>query len=414
MTTTKTPARPRRELIAWRNAVFVIFALSGIGLSSWTARVPGVRDALHLDTAQMGLLILTLSGGAVLGLVGAAPTLTRIGAKRGMVTSLCLVAIGLVLVGVGTTIAPSVPIVAIGLVLSGYGNGSVDVMMNVEAAAAEREVGKTIMPLMHACFSMGAVIGAGIGAGAAALNISIFVHLIVIAAIIIVGVFIAVTFVPLRAQLGDEPSEHSEQSGVGASVDRPGFGERLKAALMVWADWRLILIGVVMLGMAFAEGSANDWLALAVVDGHHQDNATGAAVFGVFVVAMTVGRVAGGPLVDRLGRVAAIRITAALGVVGLLIFILGGPLWIVIIGAILWGIGASLGFPLGMSAAADDEKNAAARVSAVAMIGYCAFLVGPPLIGFLGQAFGILGALFVIFVLLIASGLAAPAVRKRD
>jgi MFS family permease len=180
----------------------------------------------------------------------------------------------------------------------------------------------------------------------------------------------------------------------------------------VWADWRLILIGVVMLGMAFAEGSANDWLALGVVDGHHQSNATGALVFGFFVAAMTVGRVLGGPLVDRIGRTNSIRLTAGLGVLGLLLFILGGPLWLVVVGTVLWGFGVSLGFPLGMSAAADGTDKPAARVSAVAMIGYCAFLVGPPLIGFLGQAFGILNALFVLLVLMVASALAAPAVRE--
>jgi MFS family permease len=111
--------------------------------------------------------------------------------------------------------------------------------------------------------------------------------------------------------------------------------------------------------------------------------------------------------------VAAVRLTAGIGAAGLLCFILGGELWIVIIGTVLWGIGASLGFPLGMSAAADDEKNAAARVSAVAMIGYCAFLVGPPVLGFLGQAFGILNALFLIVALIVLSFLAAPAVRPK-
>jgi cyanate permease len=83
-----------------------------------------------------------------------------------------------------------------------------------------------------------------------------------------------------------------------------------------------------------------------------------------------------------------------------------------VVGTVLWGFGVSLGFPLGMSAAADGTDKPAARVSAVAMIGYCAFLVGPPLIGFLGQAFGILNALFVLLVLMVASALAAPAVRE--
>jgi len=95
-------------------------------------------------------------------------------------------------------------------------------------------------------------------------------------------------------------------------------------------------------------------------------------------------------------------------------FIVGRVDWLVIVGVALWGMGASLGFPVGMSAAADDPKRAAARVSAVAMIGYCAFLVGPPLIGFLGQTIGLLHALFLILALIVAAGICAPATRHKD
>lgn len=395
--------RPRRELVAWRNAVFTIFALSGLLLSTWTARLPGIRDGLGLDTVAVGVMILGLSIGAIVGLIAAPPLLARLGARRGMTSAIILAAIGLAVVGIGTQLG-AIALVSPGLIVLGFGNGAVDVMMNVEAAAVEREAGRTLMPLMHAFFSVGTVVGAGLGAGLTALQIPVIWNLVVMALAIVVTLLLVVRFVPHRDDLGDPAP--------GENV-KPGWRDRLRQALVVWKDWGLILIGVVMLGMAFAEGSANDWVALAVVDGHHQHNATGAAIYAVFVAAMTVGRVVGGPVVDRIGRVAAIRITAGVGALGLLCFILGGPLWVVIIGTILWGIGASLGFPLGMSAAADDEKNAAARVSAVAMIGYCAFLVGPPLIGFLGQSFGILNALFVIFALIVASFLAAPAVRER-
>ncbi len=248
-------------------------------------------------------------------------------------------------------------------------------MMNVEGTAVEREIGKTLMPLMHAFFSFGTVLGAGIGAAAAALHIAVAWHLAVIAVLMVAVALFAIRFIPREAELGDETE----------AQPRMPFGQRLRASLAVWADWRLILIGVVMLGMAFGEGSANDWIALATVDGHGQQNSTGAVVFGFFVAAMTVGRVLGGPVVDRIGRVTAIRVTAAMGVAGLLLFILGGPLC--------------------------GQDNPAARVSAVAIIGYCAFLVGPPLIGFLGKEFGILNALYLILVLLVASFLAAPAVR---
>ncbi len=88
-------------------------------------------------------------------------------------------------------------------------------------------------------------------------------------------------------------------------------------------------------------------------------------------------------------------------------------LWISLIGVVLWGLGASLGFPVGMSAAADDPRTAAARVSAVATIGYFAFLVGPPVIGFLGDHVGLLHALTVVLVLVAVAGFASGAAREK-
>jgi cyanate permease len=80
-------------------------------------------------------------------------------------------------------------------------------------------------------------------------------------------------------------------------------------------------------------------------------------------------------------------------------------------GAVLWGIGAALGFPVGMSAASDEPERAAARVSVVSSIGYTAFLAGPPLIGFLAGATGYLRALLVVLVLMVVSMLAVGAAR---
>ncbi|MDN5804869.1 MAG: hypothetical protein L0H26_09855, partial [Microlunatus sp.] len=90
--------------------------------------------------------------------------------------------------------------------------------------------------------------------------------------------------------------------------------------------------------------------------------------------------------------------------------------WLVALHAIesvvLWGLGASLGFPVGMSAAADDPRTATANVAAVATIGYFAFLIGPPLIGLLGEQVSLLSAFWLVGVLIVIAGLCAPAARK--
>ena len=399
--------RSRRELVAWRNAIFTIFFLSGLSLASWVARLPAIRSEVDLSTQGVGLVILSGSIASILGLIAAPWLMARFGTRLGMAGVLVTVAVGLVLVGIGGSIAPSVPLIVIGLAMFGFGNGAVDVMMNVEGAEAERELGKTVMPLMHAFFSFGTVAGAGLAVAASAIELSVSVHLVVIAALIAVTAVVAVRFVPVREELGDDP--HTD-------TPRDPWTVRLKRSLRVWADVRLLLIGVVMLGMSFAEGSANDWLAIAVVDGHDLDETTGAAVFTVFTIAITGARVAGGPFIDRFGRVAMLQAMSIIGVAGLALFIFSSEPWMLIVGTLMWGIGCSLAFPVGMSAAADvpDRADAAARVSAVAMIGYCAFLVGPPLIGFLGEQFGILNGLILLLGLMAVAGLAAPAAREQS
>jgi len=102
-----------------------------------------------------------------------------------------------------------------------------------------------------------------------------------------------------------------------------------------------------------------------------------------------------------------------LAAVGSLLVIFGPVLGMAaaFVGALLWGLGASLGFPVGMSAAADEPRYAAARVSVVASIGYLAFLAGPPLLGFLGDHVGVLRALLAVVAVTIAALLVVPASR---
>jgi MFS family permease len=168
-----------------------------------------------------------------------------------------------------------------------------------------------------------------------------------------------------------------------------------------------------VLAMALTEGVANDWLAVALVDGYDVEAWVGASGFALFVTAMTIGRVTGGALLDRFGRVPVLWGTMAVAAVGVLLVVLGQSPGFAAVGIVLWGLGASLGFPVGMSAAADDPAHAPARVSVVSTIGYTAFLAGPPVLGFLGDRVGVLNALLLVAVLLVPSALVVPAARPQ-
>jgi MFS family permease len=127
---------------------------------------------------------------------------------------------------------------------------------------------------------------------------------------------------------------------------------------------------------------------------------------------MTAGRVTGTVLLDSFGRLPVLWGSMGVAAVGVVLVVLGQVPVLVTVGIVLWGLGASLGFPVGMSAAADDPAHAAARVSVVATIGYTAFLGGPPLLGFLGSHLGVLQALLVVSVVLVPSAFAVPAARE--
>ena len=389
----------RAALVRWRTAIFTVFFVTGLGFASWASRLPAVKAGLGVDDLQIGILLFVAGAASIVGLSLANVVVARWGARRGMFATIVTLSAGIALAGLGVQVVPSFALTAVGLALMGLGMSATDVMMNVEAAAVEQAFGRTLMPLFHAFFSLGTVAGAGIGVAMAAWDVGVGWHLWCAAALVLAAGLTALGAVPVRERGNDDQAT--------AATRRERFAE----VLAVWRDPRTYAIGAIMLGMAFAEGSANDWLTIAMVDGHGQTEAVGAVALTVFSVSMTVFRIVGGPLVDRIGRVWALRVLSIAAGAGLVLFILAPSLPVAFIGVALWGAGASLGFPLGMSAAADDPAKAAASVSAAATIGYLAFLCGPPVLGWISREIGILPTLWIIVGLIAMSGLASGAAR---
>jgi MFS family permease len=372
-------------------AVAATFATNGLAFAGWLARAPAVRADLHLSAAGFGLLLLCLSAAAIMSIPLAGPLVQRFGPARSILLGSSAMVIGLVGLGTGT-LTGEVPIAAAGLVLVGAGNSAWDVAMNVEGADVERRLGRTIMPRFHAGFSLGTVLGAGTSALAAACGLPIWAQLYLTAALTA-----SITFPTVRRFL--PPVAPAEGRSRSMSVAQ------------AWREPRTVLIGLIMLGFGFAEGTANDWLAISLVDGYGAGETIGAIGYGSFVTAMTLSRLFGGYAIERWGRVPVLRATVASGIAGLLLVVSGLAVPVALLGGLLWGAGASLGFPVGMSAAADDPARAAIRVSVAGSIGYGAFLAGPPLIGVLAQHFGVLHAILCALAAL-ALGLAASGAAK--
>jgi predicted MFS family arabinose efflux permease len=382
------------NVTSWRNAVFATFFAMGFGFASWMARVPYVRDLLDISTGEMGLILLGISIGSVTGLLLASHIIHALGTRVVASFGMIVVSAGLAIAGWAVD-ADLIWLVIGGFILGGSVTGMTDVAMNISGAANERAMAKPIMPIFHAFFSLGTVAGAGVGGLCELLGIGLGWQATGIAL-----VTTALGLLVYRHLPGDVQAEDEE-------------AVTLRERLAVWKDPRTILLGLLVLGMSLTEGSANDWLALTMVDGHGFSNEGGAFMLALFLTAMTGGRLLGVKLLERFGRVPVLRATAATAAAGLLLVIVAEPTPLVIAGVVLWGVGASLGFPVGMSAAADEPRLAAARVGTVSAIGYIAFLAGPPLLGLLGDLVGMRMALLAVLAFVLLSLLTSHVARER-
>lgn len=381
--------------------VLGIFWISGLSVASWLSRSPTVRDELHASTLQMGVLAFGISAGSIAGFALANVAARRLSPRRAIVGSLIVACAGLVLSGVSSTFLNDFPLTLVAMMLLGLGNGVCNVTMNVEGAGIEHDLAQPVMPWFHASFSIGAVVGAAGGALAATFDISPMVQLTIVA--VVSCALLPFAARPLTSGVAPSAARRRDRR------PRPS-GSTLRQA---WLEPRTLAIGLVVVGMSFANGAGNNWITLGMVDSRGADDGLAALAVDVFSFAIVVARLGGVPLLARFGRVRVIRVSAIVAAAGLLLFILVPAAPASFAGVALWGFGVALAFPVGMSAAGDDPRNASARIAVVAAIGYAGSLVGPPLIGFIAGGVGVVNALFVVLALVAAAGIAAPALAPR-
>lgn len=379
----------------WRAALFLFMLAAGTGMASWVARTPAVRDGLDVSTGVMGLVLFGLSTGSMAGVTASGPLVRRYGGRVTISAGAALVVAGLLVVAAGASLSLAAG-VSCGLALFGGGLGIAEVAFNIEGAAVESIIGRPVLPVLHGCFSLGTVIGALLGMALTAVDFPVGWHLTAVAALIAAVAVRAVLSLP-----------HGTGKKTAAADDDSPRQSGRQGQPRVWRDRRLILIGVIVLAMAFAEGAANDWLPLLMVDGYHVSATAGSLAFLAFAASMTLGRFAGGPLLERFGRTQVVRISAVTASLGLVVVIVSPSPLMAGAATVLWGLGTSLGFPVTLSAAGDHPHDAAERVGAVATAGYVAFLVGPPALGFLADHIGLRLTMTVVLALLVvASALA--------
>ncbi|WP_407341376.1 MFS transporter [Pengzhenrongella phosphoraccumulans] len=408
------PPATRLQLARW--LLMGLFALQGLTFASWLARLPAIRDALGMSQSELGVLLLAGAFGGLLTVSVAGVVVARFGGLTSLNIATAAFATSFLLLGIGPTLG-SRPLVVAAVFLGGVSAALGNVPINVESAAVERRMGRSVLPQFHAVFSIGAVLGSAVGAVSAHFAVSLLVQFTVTAVLgtacrLASNPHVILDTVPAhriaarlaRARLeqalvdgGTDPAAHA----IPLAAALPGV--RTRSALGAWREPRTLLIGLVIMSAALSEGAANDWVALAVVDGFDQVESVGAIFFGLFLAAMTTVRLLGTRLLDRFDRVLVLRVSGLVSLAGLLLFGLAPTLALAGVGVIAWGLGAALAFPIGISAASSDPLKAAGRVAVISAFASIASLTAPPLLGIAAESFGTRRALVLIGVAMVIS-----------
>ncbi len=358
------PVVPNLGSLRPRPALALIFAMRGFLVGSWIARIPAIAEHLDVSRSELGSVLIAGAIGALIAFQVTAPRIAHWGTARSIAIFGPLWVLSMPL----AVFSPNPALFFLALLLFGFVNGTVDVALNAQAVEIERRIDRPVLSSMHGMFSVGALAGAATGGLLAALAIAIQTQFVVS------GLLVAATWLLLtRALVADEIMAESTSTGKRRALF--SIGPRV-----LWP------LGAIAFCCALIEESLADWGGLFLSQDLGTNPGTAALGYTLFSSTMLIGRLFGDPLVRRVGPVAIIRGGAALGSAGMLFGVLVNTPWSFLLTFGLAGLGFSMIIPIVYRAAGSTPGVPRAEgVAAVATMCYAAFLVGPPLMGFVAD-----------------------------
>jgi len=379
-------------------AIFGVFFFESSVIGQWIPRIPDIKDNLGLSDAELGLALLSMPLGTLIGFSIAGRIIQNIGLRSGCRVFLPLWALLFITPALAQNLAQAM----LALCISGMAVGMIETAMNTEAARIEKAAAKRLMSRCHGFWSIGTMVGALMGGAIAQQGVSVSTHFVIIMPLIALGGYFVATSLPrLPAKVSADVSVPvSDRAGVKSS--------NLKVTGLFTLPGKAILLLCIMpLGIMMVEGAFIDWSAVFMRDVMSASPLLIAVTYSFFSVVMAIVRLSGDAISERFGETRVIRISGLASTVGICIFALApSTLW-VFIGAAISGAGVAIVFPLAVTAAANRPgRSSADNVAALNMVAFTAFLVAPPVIGFLSDAIGLRYALlslapmaFVTFLL---------------
>ncbi|WP_425474225.1 MFS transporter [Streptomyces alboniger] len=297
-------------------------------------------------------------------------------------------------------------VLVLGLVLLVFGAayGGISVAMNSAAVDLVSTLRRPVMPSFHAAFSLGGMLGAGLG-GLVAGHLSPTPHLL---GVTVLGLAVTAAAAPtlLRRGAADLLREHTPArphvpSGAGGSrrMDR-----RTRGLVLVF--------GLIALCTAYGEGAVADWGPLHLEQDLHAHPGVAAAAYACFAFAMTIGRLSGTTLLERLGRTRTVVGGGATACAGMLLGALAPSTGLAFVGFAVTGLGLANIFPVAVERA--GALAGPGGVAAASTLGYGGMLVGPPLIGFMADRYSLPAALTSVAVLAGVAACVGFATRQTE
>lgn len=358
-----------------------LFILLGVIYASWAARIPAIRDVLQLSPAQLGMVLLGGGFGAVASFPLAAWLVGRFGGRR----AAWYAGLGLIVVLPALALAPNMLWLVIAAIVLGAASGCFDVAINAIGTAHEKLAGRSTMSLLHAWFSAGAVSGALFGSAMAGFGMTPVVHFSITALVLLPPLYIAYQALP------------PEQ------IEKPTSKQYFAIA-----HGPLVALGIIGFCGAVAEGSIADWSGVFMKDRMGAHDGVAPLAYAGFAALMLLARLVCDRLKDGYGARRVVAVGAALAACGIFIAVAAFNIPLTIFGFALAGAGFASVFPFVFSSAG---RHGATALAAVATFSYSGGLIGPPVIGFLAQGWGMQVALGLIGVMAIAIALSASRAR---
>jgi len=367
-----------------RIAVACFFFIAGISFASWASRIPDIKAKLHLSDAALGGVLFALPVGSMISLPLSGWLVAKYGSKR-MVT-IAVTCYPLILILIGTTVSIW-QLVSVLLVFGLFGN-LCNISVNTQAIGVQASYGRSIMATFHGIWSMAGFTGAAIGTFLVSKDLSPFYHF----AIIWLACLVLLVSIQ-RFALAKDHGHESQQ-------------------VFVRPDSALMKLGLIAFSCMVCEGTMFDWSGVyfqKVVAAPKELITLG---YAAFMGTMASGRFIGDFMVTRFGSRKVLEASGILITTGLLIAVLFPTIILATIGFLFVGFGVSSVIPLVYSAAGKSKTmSPGMALAAVSTIGFFGFLMGPPLIGLIAQAFSLRWSFTLIAVLGFGTTLLAARVK---